>query len=115
MSNWYVLEGKKAVPASVGRAAAWMEENFDSPKRVVGYEETENGSVSTVFLCLDHSFVEGTQMLFETLIFGGTLDGEGERYSTWDEAAAGHALWAKRVKGEVEYSEPAPADGDKEA
>jgi hypothetical protein len=46
--------------------------------------------VSTVFLGLDHSFGEGPPQLFETMIFGGEHDEYQERYSTWDEAEAGH-------------------------
>ena len=30
--------------------------------------------------------------LFETLAFGGPLDEEQRRYSTWDEAMAGHLV-----------------------
>jgi hypothetical protein len=28
--------------------------------------------------------------LFETMVFGGPLNGEMDRYATWDEAEAGH-------------------------
>ena len=37
-------------------------------------------------------------MIFETMFFGGTLDGEQERYSTWDEAERGHAAILARVR-----------------
>lgn len=47
-------------------------------------------TVSTVFLGLDHNFGRGEPLLFETMVFGGGLDGECFRYSTWDAAEAGH-------------------------
>jgi len=49
--------------------------------------------VSTVFIGLDHRFFgDGPPLLFESMVFGGPLDGEQFRYPTWDAAAAGHAL-----------------------
>jgi hypothetical protein len=46
--------------------------------------------VSTVFLGLDHQWGDGPPLVFETMIFGGEHDQYQERYSTWDEAEAGH-------------------------
>jgi hypothetical protein len=49
--------------------------------------------VSTVFMGIDHNFTRGgPPLLFETMIFGGPEDGFQARYSTWDEAEAGHAV-----------------------
>ena len=39
---------------------------------------------------LDHAFMGGPPLLFETMIFGGEHDQFQERYSTWEEAMAGH-------------------------
>ena len=49
--------------------------------------------VSTVWLGLDHSFSGRGRLIFETMVFGGALDQEQERYATEDEARAGHARW----------------------
>ena len=59
--------------------------------------------VSTVFLGIDHShchFVarKRVPMLFETMIFGGSLDQELERCSTWEEAEKMHEEMCERVK-----------------
>lgn len=54
--------------------------------------------VSTVFLGLDHAFAGGPPALFETMVFGGPLDQDGERYSTWAEAEAGHERWVERAQ-----------------
>ena len=57
------------------------------------------GWVSTIFLRLDHSFTEeGPPILFETLVFGGPLDGDMERYCTEEEALAGHCRMVERVR-----------------
>jgi len=53
--------------------------------------------VSTVFLGLNHGF-GGKPLWFETMVFGGKLDQEQDRYETWDEAVAGHEAMVKRVR-----------------
>ncbi len=76
-----------------------MEE--DSNRRV-GLTENPNGRVSTVFLGIDHRFNfedGGAPVVFETMVFGGTLDGEMERYCTKTEALEGHTRMVARVKG----------------
>lgn len=50
----------------------------------------EDVHVSTVFLVIDHNWMGSPPVLFETMVFGGRLDGEQERYCTVDEAEAGH-------------------------
>jgi len=48
--------------------------------------------VSTVWLGLDHQWAPaGPPLIFETMIFGGPLDGETWRYATEEQALAGHA------------------------
>jgi hypothetical protein len=45
-----------------------------------------------VFLGIDHNFFgDGPPILFETMVFGGPMDQDQRRYSTWDEAEFGHA------------------------
>ncbi len=48
--------------------------------------------VSTVFLGLDHNWSGGPPILFETMIFGGKLEGYETRCSTWEEAEKQHRL-----------------------
>lgn len=55
--------------------------------------------VSTVWLGLDHNWWPDRPMkIFETMIFGGDLDLEQWRYSTEEEALAGHAETCKLVQ-----------------
>ena len=53
--------------------------------------------VSTVFLGLDHQHFDGPPLLFETMVFVGEHGDEMERYSTWDEAVAGHDAMVAKV------------------
>ncbi len=46
--------------------------------------------VSTVFLGIDHNHFGSKPILWETMIFGGRLDGYQERYETFDDALFGH-------------------------
>jgi hypothetical protein len=94
MSDKYILEGKKTVPCEdLMEWAKW----FEQADRSVAKDDVNGVSVSTVFLGLDHAFGESQPMLFETMVFGGDLDQEQARYSTWDEAETGHKEMVARV------------------
>ena len=85
---YYLLNGDrttKQVPMMVW--ALW----FETTDRVVEKTNIDDVEVSTVFLGIDHRFGGGPPLLFETMIFGGEHDEEMWRYSTWDEAKAGHS------------------------
>jgi hypothetical protein len=77
------------------RWARWMEK----AERHVRDSFQGDVRVSTVFLGLDHSFAswEGRPILFETMVFVGHDGVAQERYSTWEEAEAGHARWVAKV------------------
>jgi hypothetical protein len=96
MSDKYILDGRNPVKADDLLAwGKWMQ----SANRKVAYDVPFPGiRVSTVFLGLDHAFGGIGPILFETMVFGGPLDQEQERYSTWEEAEAGHAAILERVK-----------------
>jgi hypothetical protein len=58
----------------------------------------EGCRISTVFLGIDHNLEgDGPPLLFETMVFGGKLDQEQDRYATYDEALAGHGAMKRRV------------------
>lgn len=58
--------------------------------------------VSTVFLGLDHNFgPAGPPVLWETMVFGGLLDGECQRYTSRDEAFIGHQDMCRRVQESI--------------
>lgn len=86
----YILEGKTPKPCdNLLKWARW----FERADRVVQKTRVGRLEVSTVFLGTDHRFGgNGPPLLFETMIFGGQHDEFQERYSTWEEAEAGHAM-----------------------
>ena len=96
--SWYVLNDlKEAVPSDVTSFQP-------ADKRRVARTELAGGAVeiSTVFLWLDHSYGQGPPILFETMVFGGLLDEECERYSTWIEAEQGHEAMVDRVRSTLD-------------
>ena len=96
MSGYYILKNKKAV--QVNNLTEWATQFGKQNKRVA--KDTINGvDISTMFLGLDHQYSKGKPLLFETMVFGGELDQEQERYSTWEEAVAGHRRMVIKVKG----------------
>lgn len=54
--------------------------------------------ISTVWLGLNHNFGSGTPLIFETMIFGGALDGSEIRYGTIQEARIGHQEMVRRAE-----------------
>jgi len=93
--NRYILKDNIPVPEpDLIKWGKWMEK-ADS----VAQDKVGEMLVSTVFLGLDHQFGAGEPVLFETMVFGGEYDGEQDKYSTWEEAEAGHAEILAKVKG----------------
>lgn len=91
---YYRLEGHTPVPCTLEETeGVWANDERIVEKTSVGDIE-----ISTVFMPLNHAFDDGPPLVFETMIFGGDLDGEMWRYSTWDEAAAGHAKAVNAAK-----------------
>lgn len=92
----YILEGKDIIESNSLEWARYFEK---ADRRVNRYERGDV-VVSTVFLGLDHRVIgegKAPPILFETLVFGGELDGEMERYCTYDEAEEGHEQMCKKV------------------
>lgn len=92
---YYKLEGHTPVP--IEDVLEWAS-GFDRTTRRVAQTMIGEARVSTVFLGLDHSYGEGPPILFETMVFGGPLDQEEERCSTWEEAEAMHEAMCRRVR-----------------
>ena len=99
MSEHYILEGHEPVATDLMTWARWFESNREQKR--VALDQIGESKVSTVFLGLDHSSGDGPPLLFETMTFGGALSDECERYTTWDEAVAGHAAMCERVRASL--------------
>lgn len=101
MSDKYILKGKRVFPCdNLIVWAKWIENN--SNKRRVALTKIGDAEISTVFLGLDHSFGVGPRLLFETMVFGGELAEETNRYSTWREAEQGHKAICQKVRERIE-------------
>jgi hypothetical protein len=86
--DYYILVDRVPFAVDVLTWGKWFG-NFDN--RRVAKDHIGKVRVSTVFLGLDHNFFGGDPLLFETMIFGGALNGEMWRYATYSDAERGHA------------------------
>jgi hypothetical protein len=91
--DYYRLEGRVAVPTDGDGFVAAFKAN-----RRVAYDSVDGVVVSTVFLALDHGYGDEPPQIFETLVSGGAFDQSMDRYSTYDEAEAGHEAWLTKVR-----------------
>lgn len=92
---YYILKDHKIIKArDVVEWARW----FKTENRHVASDVIGDSTVSTVFLGLDHSWSGPPPLLFETMVFGGALDEEQERCSTWEQAEKMHADMCERVR-----------------
>lgn len=94
MNKHYILDGHKPIETDLKTWARWIESN----KRHVADEIVGDVRISTVFLGWDCSFGVGLPLFFETMVFGGELNGETDQYTTWEEAEVGHRVMVERVK-----------------
>jgi hypothetical protein len=100
-ANLYILDvdGEPTPCADVLAWAQWYQS--DDLRRQIASTEIGSCRVSTVFLGINHSFGAGQPVLWETMIFGGLRDTDGERYTSADAARVGHELWVLVAKGET--------------
>ena len=89
MSWFYILDSNHN-PVPVDDIIEWAMQFEHSDRIVEQTQINDHVRVSTVFLGLDQHWGGGIPILFETMVFGGEHDGYQRRYSTWDEAVAGH-------------------------
>jgi hypothetical protein len=82
--NYYNMDGQ---PIDM---STWVSEFKNIELRRVAEDKLDGVRISTVLLGLDHSFGIGPPLIFETMIFGGEHDQYQERYSTREQAEAGH-------------------------
>lgn len=96
----YILEGHTPVP--VDDVLLWGRWFATADRQVALTTLADGTQVSTVFLGLDHSLRPlGPPLLFETMVFRDGRDEAYDRYSTWEEAVAGHAAMCTRVSREA--------------
>lgn len=109
--KYILVDRKPVVERDVLKWAEWFEKNrvikvaqTDTPVKDPKWKEQRaKVTVSTVFLGIDHNFFESATtdykpLVFETMIFGGPLDGYQDRTSTWQDAEAAHKVALDLVK-----------------
>jgi len=94
--NNYILDenGNPVLEPDLVKWCRW----YQTAKRHVADDKIGDVRVSTVFLGIDHAFVGGEPILWETMVFGGPLDQEQDRYHTREVAVAGHNAMLQRVQ-----------------
>lgn len=107
--TYYILDGKTPVPEpDIRKWAEWLstaDRVVNQTTGIVKLAGTPVGDVqvSTVFLGVDHSFSGGPPLLFETMVFGGVLDQETDRCTSWEAAEKMHERMCDRVKCATEH------------
>jgi len=98
--KYYILDGHDIKEVDL---MTWAE-GFKTDERRVAKDQIGEIEVSTVFLGINHSpWSDGPPLIFETMVFGGELDGDTDRYTTWDDAEAGHKAMVDRVRESKGY------------
>ena len=109
----YILDGRKLVEVDLLTWSKWFETAGD--KRRVARDTINGYLISTVFLGLDHNFLDtGKPLLFETMVFDTNKkkkyklgdremtsmgeDMEQERYETYAQAEKGHEKMIEKYK-----------------
>ncbi len=95
-SGYYILEDH--IPVIEPDLIKWANWFQQAKRHVAKTQISPEIKVSTVFLGLDHSFGDGPPLLFETMIFGGELDNEMDRYTNWEEAEKGHKQMVEKAR-----------------
>jgi hypothetical protein len=97
--KFYKLVGGELVAVGIHEWAAWMALEHNR----VGRWQRGDVVVSTVFTGIDHGWgLDATPRFFETMIFGGVHDLWRDRYSTLEQARAGHANVVKALEAGTE-------------
>lgn len=86
--HFYILDSyNQPVPVEAGAWSVWFE---TADRTVARTTVAPNVEVSTVFTGLNAGWNSTTPLLWESMIFGGPLDGRQQRYSSRAEALTGH-------------------------
>lgn len=109
MGRYYILhQGEVVEEPDYAKWAQWYKNSYEGVHQVAS-TEAQYGTVVTVFLGMNMTLSQSDPpLLFETRVKGGWLDDQWERYSTLDEAKAGHEAWVARVRAAEEDGLPPP-------
>lgn len=106
-SRWYIWDREKDEIKLASSIEEWGQYMELGGNRRVALDHVDDAEISTVFLGIDHNFfAKDSPILFETMVFGGHLDGEQERYRTSQQARDGHKLMIEKVKDAERRGKP---------
>lgn len=100
--KYYILDERgEPKGATLVEWMFWFKEHNDDRK--VAKERIGDSEVSTVFLGINHNFLDkGPAVLWETMVFGGPLDQEQDRCSgSREQALAMHNKMVNKVKDKM--------------
>jgi hypothetical protein len=99
MGRYYILrDGEVIEEPDYTKWSAWFDSAFKDVE-LIAESRLGGSTVSTRFLALSMTLAKDSPpMVFETMVNGGWLDNERERFSSLLEATAGHESWVQRVK-----------------
>jgi hypothetical protein len=113
MGRYYILrDGEVVEEPDYDTWSAWFESAFKDVE-LVAESRVGGSTVSTRFLGLNMTLdQDAPPMVFETTVKGGWLDNRRERFSSLEEANAGHEAWVRRVEeSDAENGLPPPGAG----
>lgn len=98
MDKYTLSDRGEPVPEpDIEKWAAWFE--CSGASRIVSKDKVGKSEVSTVFLGFDHNWRGGPPVLWETMVFGGVMNGEQARCAGGrEQAEAMHAEMLARVR-----------------
>lgn len=96
---WLAIDIKRHIEANARRIehglSSWQEIPTLAARQI---------RISTIFLGLDHGWMEGPPVVFESMVFNGPINEAMDRYSSYDDAAMGHEALVKRVREALDLS-----------
>jgi len=93
----YVLD-TDGNPQPEGDLLAWAQWMGTGDNQILKREQVGHVRVSTIFRGLVHGLDDTEPVLWETMVFGGKLDGLCERYASRADALTGHAAVVAKVE-----------------
>lgn len=96
-SRLYIIKNKRVCKSkSLEQFIDWF--NKEDPDLLLWLDRIKNTSIVTAFFGYDIGINDSQPVMLESVIIGGTLDGQKYRYGSYGEARAGHQRRLKRVR-----------------
>lgn len=93
-------QGEPIPEPDIDKWAGWITDARE--QRRVGREAVGDSIINTTFLGVDHAWIPGPPVLWETMVFGGPSDHESTRCGgSREQAEAMHARMVERVKAAI--------------